>query len=58
MTVPGSANLLATTAFGGGEPVFIVLTDPDQDRDPFAVSHLGWGMNPQALWYEIGRAHV
>jgi 2,5-dihydroxypyridine 5,6-dioxygenase len=21
------------------------------DRDPFAVSHLGWGMNPQALWY-------
>lgn len=25
---------------------------PD-DRDPFAVSHLGWGMNPQALWYGI-----
>jgi 2,5-dihydroxypyridine 5,6-dioxygenase len=24
-----------------------------QDRDPFAVSHLGWGMNPQALWYGI-----
>ena len=24
------------------------------DRDPFAVSHLGWGMNPQALWYAIG----
>ena len=23
------------------------------DRDPFAVSHLGWGMNPQALWYSI-----
>jgi 2,5-dihydroxypyridine 5,6-dioxygenase len=23
------------------------------DRDPFAVSHLGWGMNPQALWYGI-----
>lgn len=21
------------------------------DRDPFAVSHLGWGMNPQAPWY-------
>ncbi len=20
-------------------------------RDPFAVSHLGWGLNPQALWY-------
>lgn len=32
------------------------LTDnkegPD-DLDPFAVSHLGWGMNPQALWYGI-----
>jgi 2,5-dihydroxypyridine 5,6-dioxygenase len=32
------------------------LTDnkasPD-DRDPFAVSHLGWGLNPQALWYGI-----
>ncbi len=24
-----------------------------QDRDPYAVSHLGWGMNPQALWYAI-----
>jgi 2,5-dihydroxypyridine 5,6-dioxygenase len=24
-----------------------------QDRDPYAVSHLGWGMNPQALWYGI-----
>lgn len=23
------------------------------DRDPFAVSHLGWGMNPQAFWYGI-----
>jgi 2,5-dihydroxypyridine 5,6-dioxygenase len=23
------------------------------DRDPFAVSHLGWGLNPQALWYGI-----
>jgi 2,5-dihydroxypyridine 5,6-dioxygenase len=21
-----------------------------EDRDPFAVSHLGWGMNPQARW--------
>src|SRR5471032_308425 len=32
------------------------LTDnkssPD-DRDPFAVSHLGWGLNPQSLWYGI-----
>jgi 2,5-dihydroxypyridine 5,6-dioxygenase len=25
----------------------------DDDRDPYAVSHLGWGMNPQALWYGI-----
>jgi 2,5-dihydroxypyridine 5,6-dioxygenase len=25
----------------------------EKDRDPFAVSHLGWGMNPQALWYGI-----
>jgi 2,5-dihydroxypyridine 5,6-dioxygenase len=24
-----------------------------RDRDPYAVSHLGWGMNPQALWYGI-----
>lgn len=24
-----------------------------EDRDPFAVSHLGWGLNPQALWYGI-----
>lgn len=26
--------------------------NPD-DRDPYAVSHLGWGLNPQALWYSI-----
>ncbi len=25
----------------------------DDDRDPYAVSHLGWGMNPQALWYAM-----
>lgn len=25
---------------------------PD-DRDPYAVSHLGWGLNPQALWYAM-----
>ncbi|HEX2115197.1 MAG TPA: hypothetical protein VHM01_12395 [Alphaproteobacteria bacterium] len=24
------------------------------DRDPFAVSHLGWGLNPQARWYWMG----
>jgi 2,5-dihydroxypyridine 5,6-dioxygenase len=24
-----------------------------EDRDPFAISHLGWGLNPQALWYGI-----
>jgi len=23
------------------------------DRDPYAVSHLGWGLNPQARWYGI-----
>lgn len=23
------------------------------DMDPYAVSHLGWGLNPQALWYSI-----
>jgi 2,5-dihydroxypyridine 5,6-dioxygenase len=23
----------------------------DDDRDPYAVSHLGWGLNPQAPWY-------
>ena len=21
-----------------------------QDRDPYAISHLGWGLNPQARW--------
>ncbi|HEY1721559.1 MAG TPA: 2,5-dihydroxypyridine 5,6-dioxygenase [Magnetospirillaceae bacterium] len=26
----------------------------DADRDPFAVSHLGWGLNPQAPWYWMG----
>jgi 2,5-dihydroxypyridine 5,6-dioxygenase len=25
----------------------------DADRDPYAVSHLGWGLNPQALWYGV-----
>jgi 2,5-dihydroxypyridine 5,6-dioxygenase len=24
------------------------------DTDPYAVSHLGWGLNPQARWYGIG----
>jgi 2,5-dihydroxypyridine 5,6-dioxygenase len=23
------------------------------DRDPYAVSHLGWGLNPQALWHSL-----
>jgi 2,5-dihydroxypyridine 5,6-dioxygenase len=23
------------------------------DLDPYAVSHLGWGLNPQARWYNI-----
>ena len=25
----------------------------DSDRDPYAVSHLGWGLNPQARWYSL-----
>ena len=25
----------------------------EADRDPYAVSHLGWGLNPQARWYGI-----
>lgn len=25
-----------------------------EDRDPLAVSHLGWGLNPQARWYWMG----
>lgn len=24
------------------------------DADPYAISHLGWGMNPQARWYWMG----
>ena len=27
--------------------------ESEDDMDPYAVSHLGWGMNPQALWYGI-----
>lgn len=27
-------------------------TGPD-DMDPYAISHLGWGLNPQALWHSI-----
>ena len=27
--------------------------ESDDDRDPYAVSHLGWGLNPQALWYGL-----
>ena len=23
------------------------------DRDPYAISHLGWGLNPQATWHGI-----
>lgn len=25
----------------------------EQDRDPFAISHLGWGLNPQCRWDSI-----
>lgn len=28
--------------------------ESENDMDPYAVSHLGWGMNPQARWYNIG----
>ena len=28
------------------------MTGPD-DKDPFAVSHLGWGLNPQCRWDAI-----
>jgi 2,5-dihydroxypyridine 5,6-dioxygenase len=28
------------------------IEGPDA-RDPYAVSHLGWGMNPQALWHGL-----
>ena len=27
--------------------------DFPEDRDPFAISHLGWGLNPQARWDSI-----
>ncbi len=36
ITVPGAVGLQASGVFGAGEPVFVVLTDPDQDLDPFA----------------------
>ncbi len=26
----------------------------ENDRDPYAISHLGWGMNPQARWNWLG----
>lgn len=27
--------------------------ESEDDREPYAVSHLGWGLNPQALWHGI-----
>lgn len=27
--------------------------EDENDMDPYAISHLGWGLNPQALWYGI-----
>lgn len=27
--------------------------ESESDMDPYAISHLGWGLNPQALWYGI-----
>jgi len=47
------------TAIDGGLDAKLMrdwLTDNKtsaDDRDPFAISHLGWGLNPQALWYGI-----
>jgi AcrR family transcriptional regulator len=29
------------------------MSDADCDRDPYAISHLGWGLNPQARWYSL-----
>jgi 2,5-dihydroxypyridine 5,6-dioxygenase len=26
----------------------------EDDMDPYAISHLGWGLNPQARWYGLG----
>jgi 2,5-dihydroxypyridine 5,6-dioxygenase len=26
----------------------------EDDRNPYAISHLGWGLNPQAPWYWMG----
>ncbi|MBL0421846.1 2,5-dihydroxypyridine 5,6-dioxygenase [Ramlibacter sp. AW1] len=28
------------------------MADPD-DRDPYAISHLGWGLNPQSRWHAM-----
>jgi 2,5-dihydroxypyridine 5,6-dioxygenase len=28
--------------------------ESESDADPYALSHLGWGMNPQARWYWMG----
>jgi len=41
---PGDIVILPYCRYGKSSP---------GDRDPYAVSHLGWGMNPQALWYGI-----
>ena len=27
--------------------------EDEDDMEPYAISHLGWGLNPQALWYGI-----
>lgn len=47
------------TSISGGldaklmEEWLIAGRDGADDRDPWAVSHVGWGLNPQADWYGI-----
>ena len=35
------------------EEWLIAGQDGPNDRDPWAVSHVGWGLNPQAAWYDM-----
>ena len=34
LATPGSFRLAPTSYYGDGEPVFVMVTDPDQNRDP------------------------
>ncbi|MCZ6888082.1 MAG: OmpA family protein [Gammaproteobacteria bacterium] len=40
VALPANFDLVPTTRFRRGEPIFIRLTDPDQDRDPFAADRV------------------